>query len=91
MPKPLYWKGSEPMTFKTKVNAFKRSATWLGPQHGPGVQLLDALAQELDTGKINAGLATAFRQTWKTLLDAKPEGDAVSTDPIDSLIDGLGK
>ena len=79
------------MTFKTKVNAFKRKATWLGPEHGPGVQLLDALALALDSGQINAGMATAFRQTWKTLLDAKPITDGAPTDPINDLIDGLSK
>ena len=79
------------MTFKTQVNRFRKSATWLGPNHAPGVQLLIALATELDNGKINAGLATAFRQTWRALLDAKPDTEVAVSDPVDDLIEGLGK
>jgi len=79
------------MTFKTQVNRFKRSATWLGPNHAPGLELLIALAKELDEGHINAGMATAFRQTWKTLLDAKPTTDGAPADPVDDLIEGLSK
>lgn len=80
------------MAFVRKTNAFVRHATWLDKDlHGPALEVLLYCATELDAGRGTTTTVTAYRQAWSALMADKPKDDAVATDDVDSLIEGLGK
>jgi len=80
------------MTFRTRVLAFKRHATWLDKDlHGPALEVLTYCAKELDAGNGHGNMVTTFRQTWSALMADRPKDGATVNDEVEDLIEGLGK
>lgn len=77
-------------TFLGSINAFTASSPWLGPEHGPAIVTLRALARQLDQ-RVTAALVAQFGVTFRDLRSQSPSSTAPSSDPIETALALVGK
>lgn len=74
--------------FMTSVRRFKRNSPWLGPEHAPALASLEAMAQQLDKGPLQAALMGQFGLVYRSLLKERPV--ETTQDPLDAALDAAG-
>lgn len=72
--------------FSTSVSDFLSNAPWLGPEHQPSIVTLQAIASELDRGKVTPAMLQQFGLTHRALLKQNPES-AAHDDEVDRIIE----
>ncbi len=72
--------------FTEAVDKFLENAPWLGSEHLPSIVTLQAIAEQLDRGKVTPAMLSQFGLTHRALLKANPEA-AEAGDEVDKLIE----
>lgn len=72
--------------FTQAVEKFLGNAPYLSDEHLPSIVSLQAIAEELDSGKVTPAMLAQFGLTHRALLKANPE-TAAHDDEVDQIIE----
>lgn len=71
--------------FSQAVEKFLETAPYLTDEHLPSIVSLQAIAEQLDGGKVTPAMLAQFGLTHRALLKANPEAAALD-DEVDKII-----
>ncbi|RZU66757.1 hypothetical protein EV379_3123 [Microterricola gilva] len=73
------------LTFLGSIEAFIAVSRWLGPEHGPALVTLRALARQLDQ-RVTAAMVAQFGVAFRDLRSQAPSAPPAS-DGVEDIID----